>query len=50
MHHGLGVLALVAAIAFAFGERAARTVVGAVLILGALGLLYIAVRVVTETI
>lgn len=50
MHHGIGVLALVAAIAFAFGEHAARAVVGTVLAAGALFIAYVLVRVVTGTI
>lgn len=50
MHHAIGGLAIIALIAFAFGERAARVCVGAVLILGALFFLYIAVLIVTGAI
>ena len=50
MHHAVGLGLLVAAIAFAFGERTARACVGAGLILGALGCLYIAALVVTGAI
>lgn len=50
MGHGLGVFALVAAIAFAFGIRTAQIVVGMVLIAGAVFSLYVAFRVVTGTI
>jgi hypothetical protein len=46
MHHAIGGLAIIALIAFAFGKRTAQACVGAVLILGALGFLYIAVRIV----
>lgn len=48
--HGLGILGLVFAIAFAFGGRAARVVVGSVLIIVAVTFLYIMFRVVTGTI
>lgn len=48
--HGLGWLALVAAIAFVFGPRVARIAVGSVLIAGAVFFLYIMWRVVTDTI
>lgn len=48
--HGIGFLALVAAIGFAFGERAAVIFVRVALILGALGVLYIATLVVTGAI
>jgi hypothetical protein len=50
MHHALGLGLLVAAIAFAFGERTARVCVGATLVLGALAIAYVAVRVVMGTI
>jgi hypothetical protein len=50
MHHAVGVGLLIALIAFAFGKRTAQVCVGAVLIVGALFFLYIAVRVVTGTI
>jgi hypothetical protein len=50
MHHAFGVAFIVAAIAFAFGERTARACVGAGLIAGALGFLYIMFRIVTETV
>ena len=50
MHHGVGVLALVAAIAFAFGERTARFCVGAALVAMALAFLYVAFRIVSGTI
>jgi hypothetical protein len=46
MHHAVGVGLLVAMIAFAFGKRTAQACVGIVLVLGALGFLYIAVRIV----
>ena len=48
--HGVGILALIAAIGFAFGERAAKLAVGTVLIAGFLGFLYIAVLIVTGAI
>jgi hypothetical protein len=50
MHHAVGVFALVAAIAFAFGERTARVCVGVVLVVGALFFAYVVVRVITGTI
>lgn len=50
MHHAIGVFGLIAAIAFAFGERTARTVVAGVLVTGALAFLYIAFRIVSGTI
>jgi hypothetical protein len=50
MHHAVGVGLLVAMIVFAFGKRTAQACVGAVLILGALGFLYIAVRIITGTV
>ncbi len=51
-HHGgaFGALALVAAIAFAFGPRTARVVVGGAILIVAGFFLYIVVRVVTGTI
>lgn len=48
--HGLVAFAFVAAIAFAFGLRAARVAVGAVLVVGALVLAYIMFRIVAGTI
>lgn len=50
MHHALGVFGLVAAIAFAFGERTARVCVGAALIFGALAVLYVIFRIIEGTI
>jgi hypothetical protein len=53
-HHGhsgaLGIFAIVAAIAFAFGARTARVVVGSALIVGTLFFGYILFRVVMGTI
>ncbi len=51
-HHGstVGVFALVAAIAFAFGVRTARIVVGSALLLGAAFFAYVMFRVVMGTI
>ncbi len=46
MHHAVGIFALVAAIAFAFGERTARACVGAALVVMALAFAYVALRVV----
>lgn len=50
MHHAFGVAFIVAAIAFAFGERTARACVGAGLILATGFALYIMWRVITETV
>lgn len=50
MHHGLGALAIVAAIAYAFGERAARVFVGSVLVAGLAFFGYIMFRIVSGTI
>ena len=50
MHHAIGVFAIVAAIAFAFGERTARVVVGAALLLALAFLLYVIVRIEMGTI
>lgn len=50
MHHALGVGLLVFLIAFAFGERAARASVGAVLIVIAVAFLYVMYRIVSGTI
>lgn len=50
MHHTIGVFAIVAAIAFAFGERTARAAVAAALILGTLAVLYVFVRVAMGTV
>ena len=49
-HAGLGLFALVAAIAFAFGLRVAQIVVGAALIAGLLFFVYVMFRVVMGTI
>lgn len=53
-HHGhggaLGVFAIVAAIAYAFGNTAARVVVGSVLIAGLLCFAYVMARVIEGTI
>lgn len=50
--HGgaLGIFAIVAAIAFAFGERTARVIVGSVLLAGAAFFGYVLIRVVMGTI
>ena len=50
--HGgaLGVFAIVAAIAFAFGERTARIVVGSALLIGLVCFAYVMFRVVSGTI
>lgn len=45
---GLGILAV--AIWFAFGEKAARAIVGAVLLIGAMAFAYIMFRIVNGTI
>lgn len=50
MHHSLGILAIVAAIGFAFGERTARACVGAALVIGLLAFLYVFVRVAMGTV
>lgn len=50
MHHALGVGLLVYLIAFAFGKRTARAVVGAALILGTLAFAYVMFRIVGGTI
>lgn len=50
MHHAIGLGLLVSAIAFAFGQRTAQAVVGAVLILGALAFAYVMFRVISGTI
>lgn len=50
MHGSLAIVAICAAIAFAFGGNAARVVVGAGLIACALAFAYIAFRVVMGTI
>lgn len=51
-HHGgaFGALALVAAIAFAFGPRTARAVVGGALLVALMAFLYVTFRVITGTI
>lgn len=48
--HGLGIFAIVAAIAFAFGVQTARVIVGSVLIVALLFFLYVMYRVVAGTI
>lgn len=50
MHTAIGGLAILGLIAFAFGERVARIIVGAGLIIAALGFAYIMYRVVSGTI
>lgn len=50
MHHAIGILGLIAAIAFAFGERTARACVGVALILAAAAMLYVMYAVVMGTI
>lgn len=50
MHHTIGLAALVYAIAFAFGERTARVVVGSALILATLAFVYVMYRIVGGTI
>ncbi len=50
MHHTIGIFALISAIAFAFGERTARAVVGGALVVGLVFFAYVAVRVVTGSI
>ena len=48
--HGLGPLLVVAAIAYAFGNGVARTVVGGALLLCAAAFVYVMFRIVTGTI
>jgi hypothetical protein len=48
--HALGVFAIVAAIAFAFGERTARIVVGSALLIAAAFFGYVLLRVAMGTI
>lgn len=48
--HGLGALALIGAIAFVFGARTARIIVGSVLLAGGLFFAYVMFRIVTGTI
>jgi hypothetical protein len=48
--HGIGLFAIVAAIAFAFGMRTARIVVGAVLVAGVAFFAYVLIRVAMGTI
>jgi len=48
--HGLGIFALVAAIAFAFGLKPARIIVSGVLLAGLLFFAYVMFRVVAGTI
>lgn len=50
MHQALGLGLLIYLVAFAFGERTARVVVGAVLIIGALAFAYVIFRLVEGTI
>lgn len=50
MHHAFGIGLLVYLVAFAFGERTARVLVGSTLIAGVLAFAYIMVRVVSGTI
>lgn len=50
MHHAIGIGLLIYCIAYAFGERTAQTVVGTVLIIGALAFLYVLFRVIEGTI
>lgn len=53
-HHGhsgaVGIFAVIAAIAFAFGERTARIVVGSALIIGLACFAYVMFRIVMGTI
>ena len=53
-HHGhgstIGIFAIVAAIAFAFGARTARVIVGSALLVGAAFFGYVILRVVMGTI
>jgi hypothetical protein len=46
MQHAIPLIGLVAAVAFAFGERAAQVLVGLVLLIGAAGAIALAVLVV----
>ena len=48
--HGVGIAALIGAIAFAFGKRTAQACVGVTLLIGAAFFLYIAVRIITGTV
>jgi hypothetical protein len=50
MHQAIGLGLLIYLIAFAFGERAARTVVGIALVIGALAFAYVMLRLVEGTI
>lgn len=50
MHHAVGILALVAAITFAFGETTARVLVGLVLIAGAACFAFVAFLIITGSI
>lgn len=50
MHAALSFVAIVGLIAFAFGERTARTFVAVVLIAGALGFGYVIFRIVMGTV
>jgi hypothetical protein len=50
MHHAVGFGLAVALIAFAFGERSARAVVGSVLTVMALAFAYVMIRIISGTI
>lgn len=50
MHHAIGTLAIIALVAFVFGERFARYCVGAVLITMGLAFAYVMFRIITGTI
>lgn len=50
MYHAIAAVAIVGLIAFTFGERTARIVVGGALILAALAFAYVVFRIVTGTI
>lgn len=50
MHHAVGVFAIVSAIAFAFGERTARVIVGGSLLVMLAGALYVAALIVSGAI
>lgn len=49
-HGALGIFALITAIAFAFGPRAARIVVGTALVAGAVCFVYVLARIMMGTI
>lgn len=50
MHHAIGAAAIAAFIMFAFGEKAARAIVGTVLAGAALAFAYVMFRIVSGTI